>query len=160
MIKDFENLSTEEYDKLRKSVAWVALLIAGADGKIDSEEISWASKIAKIRSYSNPDLLNEFYQDVASDFDTYFADIIENSSKDTKTRTTIASDKIAEINPILAKLTPYISYNVYKSLTSFATHVAKASGGFLRMWSISHEEDKYINLPMLVEIPFAEEPEA
>ncbi len=158
MIKDFENLSSEEYQKLRQSVAWVAVLIAGADGKIDSDEISWASKIAKIRAYANPDVLHEFYQDVGTDFDQYLKEIIENSPSDTHTRTTIASDKIAELNPILAKLTPYIAYTMYRSLQTFALHVAKASGGFLRMWSVSHEEDKYINLPMLEEIPPAEDP--
>ncbi len=159
MNKGFENLSTAEYEKLRCSVAWVALLIAGADGKIDSEEISWASKIAKIRSYANPDSLTPFYQDVGKDFDEYFKGILDNSPKDTKTRTTIAVDKIAELNPILAKLSPFMAYSIYTSLQTFATHVAKASGGFLRMWSISHEEDKYINLPMLNEVPFAEQPE-
>lgn len=159
MIKEFEILSAEEYEKLRQSVAWVALLIAGADGKIDSDEISWASKIAKIRSYANPDVLNDFYKDVGADFDAFLQEIVENSPKDTKTRSTIASDKIKELNPILDKLPPYLAYSVYKSLTSFATHVAKASGGFLRMWSISHEEDKFINLPMINEVPFAEKPE-
>ena len=159
MIADFENLTTAEYEKLRNSVAWVALLISGADGKIDSEEISWASKIAKIRSYSGPEVLNEFYQDVGENFNSYFQSIIEESPKETKTRSEIASAKLAELNPILAKFSPYIAYTVYKSLQTFATHVAKASGGFLRMWSISHEEDKYVKLPMLNEVPYAEAPD-
>ncbi len=159
MAIGFENLTAQEYQKLIHSVAWVALLIAGADGKIDSEEITWASKIAKIRSYANPDELTEFYQDVATDFEEYFKSIIENSPKETKSRTAIASDKLSELNTILPKLPPYIAYSIYKSFQSFATHVAKASGGFLRMWSISHEEDKYVKLPMLEEVPFAEKPE-
>lgn len=159
MITNFENLTAAEYEKLRTSVAWVALLISGADGKIDSEEISWASKIAKIRSYSGPEVLLEFYQEVGKDFDSYFQTIIEESPKETKTRSQIASDKIAELNPILAKCSPFIAYSVYKSLKTFATHVAKASGGFLRMWSISHEEDKYVDLPMLNEVPYAEAPD-
>jgi len=159
MITNFETLTAAEYEKLRKSVAWVAVLIAGADGKIDSDEVSWASKIAKIRSYANPDILNEFYQAVGKDFDSHLQNIIENSPKDTKARTQIAVDKVAEVDAIIAKLSPYVSYKIYDSLKSFATHVAKASGGFLRMWSISHEEDKYVNLPMLTEVPYAEEPQ-
>ena len=159
MKTNFETLSATEYEKLRQSVAWVAVLIAGADGKIDSDELSWASKIAKIRAYANPDILHDFYQDVGEDFDEYLQSIIDNSPQDSNARTTIASDKIAEIDPILAKLSPYIASRVYESLKSFAIHVAKASGGFMRMWSISHEEDKFIKLPMLTEVPEVDEPE-
>ena len=159
MKTNFETLSAAEYEKLRQSVAWVAVLIAGADGKIDSDELSWASKIAKIRAYASPDILHDFYQDVGEDFDEYLQSIIDNSPQDSNARTTIASDKIAEIDPILAKLAPYIAFRVYDSLKSFAIHVAKASGGFMRMWSISHEEDKFIKLPMLTEVPEVDEPE-
>lgn len=157
MITNFETLSTEEFEKLRLSLAWVAVLIAGADGKIDSEEISWASKIAKIRSYASPDLLNEFYEKVGEDFDEYLQSLIENSPKDTNARASIAVDKLKELNPIIAKLSPMIAYSIYESLTSFATHVAKASGGFLRMWSISAEENKYVDLPMLDVVEKVEE---
>ena len=157
MITNFETLSPEEFEKLRQSIAWVALLIAGADGKIDSEEVSWASKIAKIRSYSNPNMLNEFYTEVGKDFDEQLVALVENSPRDTKSRSGIAVDKLSELNPIIAKLSPYMGYSIYESMKSFALHVAKASGGFLRMWSVSYEENKYVNLPMLDKIEYAEE---
>lgn len=157
MISNFETLSPEEYSKLKKSVAWVALLIAGADGKIDSTEISWASKIAKIRSYSNPDELNEFYREVGADFDEQLLNLIEVTSNDSKERTAQAVEELTTLNPILAKLHPRTAYKLYVSLQSFATHVAKASGGFLRMWSVSYEENKYIDLPMLTPIEYTEE---
>lgn len=157
MIKNFESLTSEELEKLRLGVSWIAVLIAGADGKIDSTEVSWASKIAKIRSYSGPDELQEFYENVYSDFGNKLPEIIENTPNDAKARTQIAVGKITELNAILAKLPNYIGALLYDSFVSFATHVAKASGGFLRIWSISHEEDKYIHLPMLEEITYHEE---
>ena len=157
MIANFETLSPEEFAKLKKGVAWVALLIAGADGKIDSTEISWASKIAKIRSYANPELLNEFYRSVGEDFDAQLLELIEVTSNDAKERSAEAVSALTEIDPILGKLDPLVGYKVYVSLKSFATHVAKASGGFLRMWSISYEENKYIDLPMLTPIEYVEE---
>ena len=157
MITNFETLTQAEFDKLTHGVAWIAVLIAGADGKIDSTEVSWASKIAKIRSYAGPDLLNDFYTEVGKDFEKNVADLIENSPKDTKARTAIAVEKVAELNPILAKLDTQMGALLYESFTSFATHVAKASGGFLRMWSVSYEENKYIDLPMLDKIEYVEE---
>jgi len=83
--------------------------------------------------------------------------LIENSPKDTKARSGIAVDKLSELNPILAKLNPLLGYKLYESLKSFALHVAKASGGFLRMWSVSYEENKYVDLPMLDVIEYVEE---
>ncbi len=157
MISNFETLSPEEFSTLKKSVAWVALLIAGADGKIDSTEVSWASKIAKIRSYANPDELNEFYREVGVDFDEQLLGLIESTSKDPKERTGQAVDALTALNDILAKLHPRTAYKLYVSLKSFATHVAKASGGFLRMWSVSYEENKYINLPMITPIEYTED---
>jgi len=157
MVTSFETLSAEEFGKLKKGVAWIALLIAGADGKIDSTEISWASKIAKIRSYANPDLLNEFYREVGEDFDENLMNLIETSPNEKDERSKLAVDAISELNPILAKLEPLVGYKLYVSFKSFATHVAKASGGFLRMWSVSYEENKYIDLPMLTPIEYVEE---
>lgn len=157
MITNFETLTPEEFAKLKQGVAWIALLIAGADGKIDSSEVSWASKIAKIRSYAGPDLLIEFYNEVGKDFDPYLQSLIENSPKEIKARTSIAVDKLSELNPILSKLDQKIGALVYDSFVTFATHVAKASGGFLRIWSVSYEENKYIDLPMLDSIEYEEE---
>lgn len=157
MIANFEMLTPEEFEKLRQGVTWITIMIAGADGKIDSEEVSWASKIAKIRSYAGPDLLNEYYVEVGKDFNEHLEELVANSSKDLKVRTAIAVDKVAELNPILAKLHPRIGALLYDSFVTFAMHVAKASGGFLRMWSVSYEENKYIDLPMLDKIEFVEE---
>ena len=157
MIANFEMLTPEEFEKLRQRVTWITIMIAGADGKIDSEEVSWASKIAKIRSYAGPDLLNEYYVEVGKDFNEHLEELVANSSKDLKVRTAIAVDKVAELNPILAKLHPRIGALLYDSFVTFAMHVAKASGGFLRMWSVSYEENKYIDLPMLDKIEFVEE---
>mmetsp|Transcript_23841 Transcript_23841/g.71138 ORF Transcript_23841/g.71138 Transcript_23841/m.71138 type:complete len:103 (-) Transcript_23841:2-310(-) len=99
MIKNFESLTAEEFEKLRLGIAWIAVLVAGADGKIDSSEVTWASKIAKIRSYAGPEELIEFYTEVGSDFATKLPELIENTPNDKKARTEIAVNKISELNP-------------------------------------------------------------
>ena len=62
------------------------------------------------------------------------------------------SSKLASLNPILAKLENDIAVDLYESYLSFAVHVAKSSGGFLGMMSISAEEKELIGLTMLNKI--------
>ena len=153
----FEGLTPQEQEKLVHSVVWVTVLIAGADGKIESEELDWATKITRIRGFSGADDLIEFYNEVGKYFEEHFTYVIENITTDHEKRTEIAIAHLKEINPILEKLTTKIGAMIYSSLKSFAKHVAKASGGFLRMWSISYEETKYIDLPMLDPIIYVED---
>jgi tellurite resistance protein len=145
----FEHISDEEYSELVDGVSWITLLIAGADGSIDDSEIEWAEKLANIRSYSTLERLNSFYEDV----DLHFVDRVKSHMpelpKDTAERTEYITKKIEPLNPILKKLNPSTGELLYKSFLSFAEHVAKADGGFLRFFSVSKEEKKLLQLPML-----------
>jgi hypothetical protein len=60
---------------------------------------------------------------------------------------------------ILAHLDNNLAHKMYISLKSFAEHVAKASGGFLRFATISGHERKWINLPMIEPIILLPDPE-
>ncbi|MBK8391868.1 MAG: hypothetical protein IPL23_22440 [Saprospiraceae bacterium] len=57
-----------------------------------------------------------------------------------------------EVNPILGKLDHLVALHLYKSYTSFAKHVAKASGGVLGFFSIGPNESNLITLPMITPI--------
>ena len=70
----------------------------------------------------------------------------------------LISDKLAKLNKILASLDNATAYALYKSFITFAEHIAKASGGFLRFGSISSQEKKWISLPMLNPIILVEPP--
>ena len=152
MIKLFENVSESEFETLKNAISWITILIAGADDKIDKEETDWASKLTKIRAYGNPDILNEFYDEVGQDFESYLNDQISTLPSDVTQRNTILSERISMINAILPKLENNLGFHLYKSYTSFASHVAKASGGFLRFFSVSSDESKWVDLPMLNEV--------
>ena len=84
-------------------------------------------------------------------------------SPDISTREEEISKRLSELNVILNCLSNAVAYELYTSFTSFAKHIAKASGGFLRFGSISNEEKRWINLPMLdpiiLEVPEEEEEE-
>ncbi len=148
----FSSLSAEQYQDLKQSLVNITVLVAGADGTIDSQELNWAEKLTHIRSYANPEMLNGFYQDVESTFNDDLNAVISDLPGGLDLREEILSKRLEGLNKIFLLLDNHTAYNLYKSFTSFAEHIAKASGGFLRFGSISNEEKKWIELPMVTPI--------
>ncbi|MEL7020925.1 MAG: hypothetical protein AAGK47_04915, partial [Bacteroidota bacterium] len=74
---------------------------------------------------------------------------------DEETRRHAISLELGKLNAILPKLHPGFAATYYESLVSYAHHIAKASGGFLGFMSIGPNEEKVVDLPMLV--PFHHE---
>ena len=162
MIDLFQILNKEESTLLVDAIPLITILIAGADGQIDNKEKEWGAKLTKIRSYAHAELLNDYYKKVGEIYSGRLEALINELPDDTKQRTAIISERLAGINPVIAKLNPENAYTIYSSLTSFAEHVAKASGGFLRIGAISKAEKDLMGLPMLtvIEKPEEEEDEA
>ncbi len=148
----FESLSTEELDLLTDAIPLITILIGGADGNIDHDEMEWAKKVTEIRKYNNPDLLHSFYELVGEKYDNQIKQYIANLPDDVDARTKEISDKMSMINDILPKLPIDYQEELYKSYVSFAHHVAKASGGVLRFFNVSSEEKALMDLPMLTPI--------
>ncbi len=149
-------LTPEEGEQLRKAIAQITILIAGADGNIEKQELSWAKKISQIREYNHPVALNDYYKSVGTDYDQLVSNMISDLPNDTKERTAALSASLAELNPILAKLDNDDAYFYYKSFTSFAEYVAKATGGILGFFSVSSEEKSLMSLPMITPIVLEE----
>lgn len=159
MIQHFQELTTNEIDKMVNSITLITILIAGADGKIDKEEKDWSQKIAKIRTYSNPDVLHDFYVQVGRNYSSKLNQLIDDLPSDTDYRNQKISKELNELNDIFPKLEIHYAATLYQSLVSFAKHVAKASGGFLGIGSISKHEKKWIDLPMITPVIAPEENE-
>jgi len=157
MITQFSGLSQEEADLMMEAIPLVTVLIAGADGDIDREEKEWAAKLTKIRSYNNPEAWNDFYKAVGENYSEKLDNLIASLPSETEARNKAISEQLARINDLLPKIDQHAAYGFYKGLTSFAEHVAKASGGFLRIGAISREEKRWIELPMITPIAKPEE---
>lgn len=151
-MRHFENISQEELQTLENAVSQIALLIAISDGDINDEETDWATKLVHIRTYSGSGTLHSFYEEVEANFNIKLADLMKNMPKDTEAHKTVLFEKIAQVNPVLAKLDPETAYELYKSYLTLAKSIAKSSGGILGFWSISKEEQKLIDLPMITPI--------
>ena len=159
MTEFFSVLTDTEYKQLTNAVAEITILIAGADGKIQESELEWASKVTKIRSYKMSEELIGFYQTVGETFNDDINNLIKELPIHTGDRQNILETRLEKLNPILAKLNPIVGGKLYESFTSFAKHVAKASGGIFGFFSIGPKEGDLIDLPMLDKIVYKEEEE-
>jgi hypothetical protein len=154
MTDQFKKLSKHEWELLVDAIPLIGILIAGADGEIDEEELDWSKKITHIRSYKLKGSLKSYYEEVDRNFETKFMHFSEVLPSGAGERGEIISEKLRHLNPILAKLDTDLSYKLYKGFLSFADHVAKASGGVIGFFAVNKEEAKLLSLPMIDPIYF------
>lgn len=145
----FKVLSSEEQQQLLDAIPLIAILVAGADGKIDQQELYKAEKVAEIRSYSHHHELRSFYEKAQEDLGEKLYTLIEELPNDVAERQELISGMLRKLNKTLRKLDTHAGHILYDSFLSFARHVAKASGGVIGIFSINAEEKKVIDLPML-----------
>ena len=155
MIPQFAGLNDAEKNLLTDAIPMITVLIAGADGNIDADEKEFAAKIMKIRGYKHPPVLEGYYGLVGEKFTAKVDDLIKTLPTETEERSKSISDELTKLNDIFPKMELLYSAHLYHSFTTFAEHVAKASGGFLGFGSVSRAEGKYIKLPMVhpIEMP-------
>ncbi len=152
MLDNFRDLPAEHLQTLKHSVAWITVLIAGADGEIESKELAWAEKIAKIRTYAASDQVLDFFKAVGVDYAEVLDQTVQSANSDTQIRTNELSSKLSQLNDIFPLLERNYAIVLYDSLLSFAKHVAKSTGGFLGFMTVDSEEAKLIELPMIHKI--------
>jgi hypothetical protein len=155
----FSKLTTSEYNALKDAIPQITILIAGADGKISESETTWAQKVTNIRTYSAGEEYQDFYREVGESFQPRLEELIGQLPSDTAGRNAQISQSLSQLNPILHKMEPKHAAHLYKELRTFASHVARASGGFLKFWSVSAEEKKWVELPMLEKFEWHDEEE-
>lgn len=152
MLEYFSNLNEDEKVQLMDSLPLITVLIAGADGNFEKEEMDWAEKIAHIRSYKLKNEIKAFYQEVDTNFMEKVQYFMDSMPSDTNERQALITERLTSLNAVLAKLDPAIGSKLYKGFVSFAKHVANASGGIAGFFTINLAESKLIGLPMLTPI--------
>ena len=157
MIENFKNLSSEEAKTMMDAVPLVTVLISGADGDFSKAEKDWATKLTQIRSYKSAESMSAYYEKLEEDFSERVENLIETLPDNVKERNAVISDRLAALNTILPKVDNNFAYRFYKNLLSFAEHVAKADGGFLRFASINKEEKKWLELSMINPVTLEED---
>jgi hypothetical protein len=149
MVAELKRLTPDQLDMINKAPILVSILIAGADGTIDRNEIKGAIETAKKRSRGKSSL-QTFYKEVGIDFEDKLKVILQTYPASTEERGTVISDELAQLNDIFKLVEGSLARDIYDSLKSLALNIAKSSGGFFGLFSsIGPEEAKYVDLKMI-----------
>ena len=149
MIPQFENLSQEEEELMYSLPIYVSVLIAGADGKIDDNEIKKAVSLAGLKKKKARKDLLEYYSHVYMDFEDKIKVTIANLPIGSKERENILIEDIKKANDVFEKIDNKFATKLYASLKDMAIHIAEASGGIFGYMSVGYEESRLIDLKMI-----------
>lgn len=149
MIPEFEILEPEEQNVMFGAPILVAILIAGADGKIDNAEMRKAISVSSMKKVKARKDLKAFYDEVSKDFEDKLKFGINKYPNDPALRQQQIVEELEKLNDILPKLNKKFSIKYFESIKDFAKKVAEASGGVLGYMSIGYEESKLIDLKMI-----------
>jgi hypothetical protein len=149
MIPQFKNLSEEEKTALLDAPALIAVLIAGADNKIDEKEVDYSEKITHFRAGNTDSALHLYYAEVDKFIHDAIKQQIATLPNDLLERQQIITEELTKLNEVLPKLDKSFAVELYKSYISFAKSVAKSSGGLWGYASITPEEERLLGLAMI-----------
>ncbi|MBS1488456.1 MAG: hypothetical protein JST43_12785 [Bacteroidetes bacterium] len=142
-------LSAEDQEFLMKAPILVSILIAGADGQIDRNEIREGIKQAKRgQNTTSPDL-KELYDEVSTDFEDKLKIVLQGYPVKGSLRNEAITQELILLNDLWPKLEGAFAKLYYQSLLDLALNVAQSSGGILGLNSVGSDEAKYIKLPMI-----------
>jgi hypothetical protein len=149
MTNYFGPLNEEEKEIMRKAPLHVAILIAGADNKIDRLELKEALRISRYKPLKARNLLIEFYKEISSDFEFNLSEEIASFPSEARKRNPVIITELEKLNKILPKLDRKFAVQFYESMKDIAHRIAKASGGVLGYISVNYEESKLMQLRMV-----------
>jgi len=122
----FENLTTPEHESLLKFPAYISLLAANVDGKLDETEESTAVDFVHIKTYSSDPLLVDFFNDVHQTFSITLNALNKALPLGKVNRDSAIKKKLVELEAIINKLDPDHADVIRKSIQSFKDHVSRA----------------------------------
>lgn len=149
MSKKFSSLEPEHKEILLNAPVMVCILIAGADNDIDKKEVAKSIAVAKANSGAKRSHLYNFYNEVAQDFENKLSGTIASLPADLKERNKVIKKELSKVNDVFEVVNKPFAIVLYNSLKELASKVAKASGGFMGMNSVSEEEAEFLSLSMI-----------
>src|SRR5690348_12498265 len=104
MIDAFDNLTHQEMETMFRSPMLVCILIAGADGTIDRQEISKAVSVAEKKTKKSKASLLEFYHEVNENFEDKLKIVMQGLPLDVEQRNRQIVEELTRLNDIFGKL--------------------------------------------------------
>lgn len=149
MITFFEKLRDDEVEVMHRAPLLVAILIAGADDKIDSKELKEAVDISQMKKSKSRDLLQEYYMEIGENFEENLNEEIAGLPSQARKRNPVIIEELERLNLILPKLDRKFAIQFYESMKDIAKRIANASGGILGYMAVNYDEQKLMELRMI-----------
>ena len=122
----FKNLSAKENEELLKFPAYISLLAAHCDDKLDEAEKRSAIKFAHTKTFSCNPLLTEFYLEADKVFEKNIEQLDKDLPKNKDGRDAAIKKELLNLEKIVMKLgKDYVSI-MRHSMKSFKEHVSRA----------------------------------
>lgn len=148
MIREFGSLESREVELMLKAPILVCMLVAGADGKIDSKETNKAIAVTRRKARSS-NALWQYFSVASEDFEEKLRILLRDYPDSPSIRNEILVEDLAQLNDVLPRVDPSFQKRFYSLLLELAREVATSSGGLLGYNAIDKEEAKYIGLSMI-----------
>jgi hypothetical protein len=149
MVSQLDDLTEGEQEFMHKVPILVCILIAGADGDIDRDEIKEAISQAKKKQRNASDAMMRLYGEIAEDFEDKLKVVLQAYPVEVSQRNPIIVEELSQLNQVLPKIEKSFATHFYQSICDLAMKVAKSSGGWFGLKSVGEAEAKYVKLPMI-----------
>ncbi len=132
MIPEFKKLSSREQSVMLNAPVVVSVVAAmSGDGVMEQHEKNKATKIAQLRTYTSPVMLQDYYDEVNRNFEQNLTFMLEEVPKDKESQEQFLRHEVEKIKHILPKIDPDFAAAFAGSLKSFARHVFKSNSSVL-----------------------------
>ena len=120
-----ENISESENEALLKFPAYVSLLAATSDNKLDEAERKSAIKFSHIKTYSCDPLLTSFYEAADKVFEKNMLQLDKDLPVNKEERIAAIKNELSGLEAIVGKLGKEYTDAMHRSMNSFKEYVSK-----------------------------------
>src|SRR5437879_4028338 len=113
MIPPLDSLTTEEQEFMHKAPILVCILIAGADGDIDRDEIKGAMSQARKRQKNSSDSMTQLYSEIGEDFEDKLKVLLQYYPLEVSQRNPMLVEELGRLNQLLPKIDRDFSVQFY-----------------------------------------------
>src|SRR4051812_37226418 len=148
MIRSFNRLTEREMQQLYELPLYVALLVADADGHIDSTEVTTAIKLARKGEIMDSGI-HEFQQIAFTDFEDKLKFLISTLPKESGDRKNFFNSQLHSASDAIKKLDQELAVKLYDNVKRLGKKIASASGGIFGFGGISDAELELLELRII-----------
>jgi len=125
-MKPLKHLSEQENEALLKFPAYISLLAADSDDKLDEAEKKSAIKFSHIKTYSCDPLLSEFYEEADKVFENNILQLDKDLPIEKRQRDAAIKKELLNLEKVVLTLGKDYTSAMHRSMKSFKEHISKA----------------------------------